>query len=777
MDKMKKYCIYLFLLILYLYFNFFRLEIPNAYGADTIPPSPPTGLIVQSSANNQPPVLYGIGDRVNPEGRWLIFDVEATDPDGEFLNFSVSNLPSSATFNSVSGVFRFRWRPDYNSAGKYLVTFTVSDGKSSDSEIITITVIDAYIIDNNTSQFSSTGAWTPATVNRGTWGTDYLEAEAGSGAIATWRFPGSAPAGLYDVFVYWTSGVTNVADVQMTVQANYQITHNSGVSNWFHSQQWLTGVWVYAGTYSFTPNAGQKVMLSASADGKVTADSVRFEKSLYPATPNMHGKIRVASNGRTFEFSDGTAFRMNGINYDVAGEPDDDVSGVEDPSRLEAVIVEMKTNGINLVRTFSFGTQIQGGHISDPALPPGAFDMTVAQMLHDIVGRFIKHGVLLQPQSGFGHSKIKFFTSAHPYHPNNGGPAIVYEDMGEWPPTNQELVKWVERFFGFMMEEFGKNDVVFAWSLGNDFHLSTNPTTESKHATFVNSATNIIKSLLPEMPVYLQYGGFHNWETETKFSAQIAAPLDLVSTRVYGLGTRQDGTSCTKPPDCDVANPGHDGEVFVQLARDRILNQLGKPYLAGKPTIIGEGGYGPQYKPTTAEAKQKVMAYLHWATLASGAAGPAWTWTFRHTLIVDDPTYWPAVLNAYKAIGRALNYLPTIAPAQVMTATITSSNPDVDAIGTWYGTTLFTWLMHKDNVLDSQKVILGKSVWDNTNVSPQLTISANLPPGQYKLLFLDPLTGFEVGSSKVLNISSSGPIVVDIPSFQNSLGLVLNPAW
>jgi PKD repeat protein len=67
----------------------------------------------------------------------LTFPVSATDEDGDTLTYSATGLPSGATFaNRV-----FSWTPNYDEAGSYQVTFTVSDGQLTDSEQITITVI------------------------------------------------------------------------------------------------------------------------------------------------------------------------------------------------------------------------------------------------------------------------------------------------------------------------------------------------------------------------------------------------------------------------------------------------------------------------------------------------------------------------------------------------------------------------------------------------------------------------------------------------------------
>jgi hypothetical protein len=80
------------------------------------------------------------------EGNLLTFTVTASDPDGDGLTFSVSNVPTGASFNPSSRVFS--WTPAFGDAGNYNVQLTVTDNGSppeSDFEIVAITVVDASV--------------------------------------------------------------------------------------------------------------------------------------------------------------------------------------------------------------------------------------------------------------------------------------------------------------------------------------------------------------------------------------------------------------------------------------------------------------------------------------------------------------------------------------------------------------------------------------------------------------------------------------------------------
>ncbi|MHC1583786.1 MAG: putative Ig domain-containing protein [Methanosarcinales archaeon] len=85
------------------------------------------------------PVLDHIDDRSVDENDLLEFTVNASDPDGDILTYSASNLPDGATFDP--GTREFSWTPDFDQEGTYPdVHFEVTDGELTDWENITIVV-------------------------------------------------------------------------------------------------------------------------------------------------------------------------------------------------------------------------------------------------------------------------------------------------------------------------------------------------------------------------------------------------------------------------------------------------------------------------------------------------------------------------------------------------------------------------------------------------------------------------------------------------------------
>ena len=91
---------------------------------------------------NRAPVMGAIGaSQTATEGQLLTFTATASDPDGNAVTFSGSNLPTGA---AVSPSGAFSWTPSFNQAGSYPnVTITVTDNGSpvlTASRSFTITV-------------------------------------------------------------------------------------------------------------------------------------------------------------------------------------------------------------------------------------------------------------------------------------------------------------------------------------------------------------------------------------------------------------------------------------------------------------------------------------------------------------------------------------------------------------------------------------------------------------------------------------------------------------
>ena len=104
---------------------------------------------VGTPSNNQPPSIAAPSSQEVAEGAHLEFVVTATDPEGDFLTLSASNLPANAYFGGDDGYGTasdtFYFDPNYDQGGvTYTVTFTATDaGNHSASRQVSIDVINA----------------------------------------------------------------------------------------------------------------------------------------------------------------------------------------------------------------------------------------------------------------------------------------------------------------------------------------------------------------------------------------------------------------------------------------------------------------------------------------------------------------------------------------------------------------------------------------------------------------------------------------------------------
>ncbi|RKX17555.1 MAG: hypothetical protein DRP35_10740, partial [Candidatus Zixiibacteriota bacterium] len=100
--------------------------------------------ITINDAGNQEPVLAAVGPQSGTEGALLSFIVSGSDPDATVPTLSSSTLPSGALFvDNGDGTGGFSWTPIFTQAGGYSITFYASDGLATDSETVTITIIEA----------------------------------------------------------------------------------------------------------------------------------------------------------------------------------------------------------------------------------------------------------------------------------------------------------------------------------------------------------------------------------------------------------------------------------------------------------------------------------------------------------------------------------------------------------------------------------------------------------------------------------------------------------
>jgi len=120
-------------------------------------------IIVKAHVQNNPPELKNPGDKNVLEGELLTINLDATDPDNNPLTYSFTSIKT--LLGAIISGNIFTWTPGSGTAGKYPVTFNVTDtGGLSDEESINITV------NAPTTNVPTTVKIVPKTINLGSKG-------------------------------------------------------------------------------------------------------------------------------------------------------------------------------------------------------------------------------------------------------------------------------------------------------------------------------------------------------------------------------------------------------------------------------------------------------------------------------------------------------------------------------------------------------------------------------------------------------------------------------
>jgi hypothetical protein len=92
---------------------------------------------------NSSPVIESDPVTTAKEGAVYTYDVEATDPNGDTLTYSLPINPTGMTINSTTGVIT--WTPTEDQIGENVVVVEVSDGSKSTTQSFSVTVDETLL--------------------------------------------------------------------------------------------------------------------------------------------------------------------------------------------------------------------------------------------------------------------------------------------------------------------------------------------------------------------------------------------------------------------------------------------------------------------------------------------------------------------------------------------------------------------------------------------------------------------------------------------------------
>ncbi|NQU11577.1 putative Ig domain-containing protein, partial [bacterium] len=272
---------------------------------------------------NNAPVLAPIGNKTVNEGATLAFTVSASDPDGDSLSYSASGLPSGASFNTSSRVFY--WVPGAGQAGSYPVTFTVSDGSLSDSEVVTITVGNGGTV-NNAPVLAPIGN---KTVNEGAtlaFTVSASDPDGDSLSYSSTGLPSGASFNTSSRVFSWTPGYTQAGVYQATFTASDGSLADSETVTLMVNNVNRAPVLASIGNKTVNEGATLAFTVTASdADG----DGLSYSASGLPSGASFNASTRVfywtlaagqaGSHPVTFVVTDGTLSDSETVTITVIG--------------------------------------------------------------------------------------------------------------------------------------------------------------------------------------------------------------------------------------------------------------------------------------------------------------------------------------------------------------------------------------------------------------------------------------------------------------------------
>ena len=265
---------------------------------------------------NRPPILDPIADKSVDENSTLAFSINAVDPDGDTVTYTVDNLPAGAIFTNPA----FEWTPIDGQAGAYNITFTATDGRDQDSQTVQITVNDIptnsneIIIDNTDPGTSYTGSWY-VSGSANPYGENSIWSR--DGTTFTWTFTPTV-SGYYDLSMWWTTWSSRATSIPVDIQ------HNAGSARVYINQQENASQWNTLGNFFYIAGQTYNVTITTQPSPLSTcADAIKFTPTSTSPPPTIidngdpqtsyTGKWRIS--GGAGPYGSNSLWSRNGATY------------------------------------------------------------------------------------------------------------------------------------------------------------------------------------------------------------------------------------------------------------------------------------------------------------------------------------------------------------------------------------------------------------------------------------------------------------------------------